>query len=187
MKYLIIGLGNIGEEYANTRHNIGFIVLDALAQERGVTFRTDRLGAVAEFRYKSRQFVLVKPSTYMNLSGKAVRYWMQKENVDAFNILVVTDDVDLDLGALRLRASGSGGSHNGMNHIIETLGNNDFPRMRVGIGNDYPRGTQVDYVLGKWTRSEETILLTRIPLAVEAILSFGTIGLSRTMNEYNNK
>jgi len=187
MKYLIVGLGNIGEEYANTRHNIGFMVLDALAKERGVSFSSDRYGAVAEFRYKGRQFVMLKPSTYMNLSGKAVRYWMQKEHVDAFNLLIVTDDVDLDLGALRLRASGSGGSHNGMNHIIETLGNNDFPRMRFGIGKDYARGQQVDYVLGKWTRSEEALLEKRIPLAGEAILSFAGVGLSRTMNEFNNK
>jgi PTH1 family peptidyl-tRNA hydrolase len=187
MKYLIVGLGNIGEEYANTRHNIGFAVLDALAQDRGVTFSSDRYGAVANFRYKGRQFVMVKPSTYMNLSGKAVRYWMQKEDVEIANILVVTDDVDLELGALRLRASGSGGSHNGMNHIIETLGRNDFPRLRIGIGKDYPRGMQVDYVLGRWTRSEEAILLKRIPLAMEAIISFATQGIARTMNEYNSK
>lgn len=187
MKYLIIGLGNIGEEYANTRHNIGFAVLDFLAQDRGVAFSSDRYGAMAVFRFKGRQFVMVKPSTYMNLSGKAVRYWMQKEDVEIANILVVTDDVDLDLGALRLRASGSGGSHNGMNHIIETLGRNDFPRLRIGIGKDYPRGLQVDYVLGRWTRSEEAILEKRIPLAAEAVISFATQGLARTMNEYNSK
>ncbi|MEI6575362.1 MAG: aminoacyl-tRNA hydrolase [Bacteroidota bacterium] len=187
MKYLIIGLGNIGEEYENTRHNIGFTVLDALAQDRSVTFSSDRYGAVANFHFKGRQFVMVKPSTYMNLSGKAVRYWMQKENVEAANILVVTDDIDLDLGTIRLRASGSGGSHNGLNHIIETLGNNEFPRLRFGIGKDYPRGMQVDYVLGKWSRSEEAIILKRIPIAVEAVISFAAQGVARTMNDFNKR
>jgi peptidyl-tRNA hydrolase, PTH1 family len=187
MKYLIVGLGNIGEEYANTRHNIGFIVADALAQSAGVTFTTDRYAAVANIRVKGRILVIIKPSTYMNLSGKAVKYWMQKENIPVENVLVITDDVDLALGALRMRPKGSGGTHNGMNSIIESLGNSDFPRLRIGIGDDYARGFQVDYVLGRWTRNEENTLLPRIGLAIEMIRCFVTAGIHQAMNDYNNR
>jgi peptidyl-tRNA hydrolase, PTH1 family len=187
MKYLIAGLGNIGDEYANTRHNVGFLVLDALAQEAGVKFETQRLASVAEMRLKGRTLILMKPTTYMNLSGKAVKYWLDKEKIPIENLLVVTDDLDLESGALRLKPRGSGGSHNGMNHIIETFGFSEFPRLRVGIGSDFARGFQVDYVLGKWTKSEEKIMLNRIPLAADTIKSFVLQGIDRTMNEYNNK
>ncbi len=186
-KFLIVGLGNIGDEYANTRHNIGFLVLDALAQEAAVTFTSDRYASVARFRLKGRTFVLVKPSTYMNLSGKAVKYWMVKEEVELSELLVVSDDVDLPLGTFRIKPKGSGGSHNGLNHIIELLGTSDFPRFRVGIGSDFAKGFQVDFVLGRWTRNEEEELLPRIRLAAEAIKSFGLAGLNLTMTAYNNK
>lgn len=187
MKYLITGLGNIGEEYANTRHNIGFIVMDALAQELKTTYSIQRHSYQAEARLKGRQLVLIKPTTYMNLSGKAVKFWLDKENIPVENLLVVTDDIDLDTGVLRLRPKGSGGTHNGMNHIIETLENSDFARLRVGIGKDFAKGFQVDYVLGKWTKPEEKIMLEKIPLAVEMIKSFVLSGTQLTMNQYNNR
>lgn len=187
MKYLIVGLGNIGDEYANTRHNIGFIVLDALAQDTSTRFSIGRHAFVAETRIKNKELILLKPTTYMNLSGKAVKYWLDKEKIPLSNLLVVTDDVDLDLGVLRLRSKGSGGSHNGLNHIIETLLLTDFARLRVGIGKDYARGFQVDYVLGRWTSKEEKILLPRIDSAVDMIKSFVLAGVDRTMSEFNNK
>lgn len=187
MKYLIVGLGNIGDEYANTRHNIGFIVLDALAQSLGVKFSIGRHAFLAEGRIKNREVILLKPTTYMNLSGKAVKYWLDKENIPLENLLVVTDDVDLDLGALRMRSKGSGGSHNGLNHIIETLQTTEWARLRTGIGKDYARGFQVDYVLGRWSSSEEKILIPRIETAVEMIKSFVLQGVNRTMSEFNNK
>jgi peptidyl-tRNA hydrolase, PTH1 family len=187
MKYLIVGLGNIGDEYANTRHNIGFIVLDALAQSIGVKYTIGRHASIAEGRVKNRELVLIKPTTYMNLSGKAVKYWLDKEKIPLENLLVVTDDVDLDLGVLRLRSKGSGGSHNGLNHIIETLGTLEWSRLRVGIGKDYAKGFQVDYVLGRWTSSEEKILLPRIDTAVDMIKSFSLQGVDRTMSDFNNK
>jgi peptidyl-tRNA hydrolase, PTH1 family len=186
-KYLIAGLGNIGDEYANTRHNIGFIVLDALAQELKVEMTLQRHAFMCEARLKGRKLILIKPTTYMNLSGKAVRYWLDKENISIENLLVVVDDIDLDTGVLRLRPKGSGGSHNGMNHIIETLDNNEFARLRVGIGNDFAKGFQVDYVLGKWTSAEEKIMLEKIPLAVEMIKSFVLSGAQFTMNNYNKR
>jgi PTH1 family peptidyl-tRNA hydrolase len=187
MKYLIAGLGNIGEEYANTRHNIGFIVLDALAQSIGGRFNIGRHAYIAEGKVKNRELILLKPTTYMNLSGKAVKYWLDKEKIPLENLLVVTDDVDLDLGVLRLRSKGSGGSHNGLNHIIETLLTNDWARLRVGIGKEYAKGFQVDYVLGRWSAAEEKILLPRIDMAVEMIRSYVLQGVDRTMSGYNNK
>jgi peptidyl-tRNA hydrolase, PTH1 family len=187
MKYLIAGLGNIGEEYANTRHNIGFIIADALAGELKADFKTERLAMMSKPRFRGRQLVIIKPTTYMNLSGKALRYWMDKENVPIENVLVVFDDLDLDVGVLRMRTKGSGGTHNGMNDIIATLGRNDFARLRVGIGRDFAPGYQVDYVLGKWTRPEEKIMLGKIPLAVEIIQSWIFVGAQRTMNQYNKK
>lgn len=187
MKYLIAGLGNIGDEYANTRHNIGFIIADALAQELKSEFKTERLAMISKPRFKGRQLVVIKPTTYMNLSGKALRYWMDKENVPIENVLVVFDDLDLDTGVLRMRPKGSGGTHNGMTDIISTLGRNDFARLRVGIGRDFAPGYQVDYVLGKWTRSEEKIMLEKIPQAIEMIKSFVFVGTQRTMNQFNNK
>jgi peptidyl-tRNA hydrolase, PTH1 family len=187
MKFLIAGLGNIGDEYANTRHNIGFIVLDALAKEMGTSFSSGRNASVAEARFKGKTLVLIKPSTYMNLSGKAVKYWLNKEKLLPENLLVVHDDKDLPLGAIRVRKNGSGGSHNGMNHIIYELITEAFPRLRFGIGNEFARGYQVDYVLGKWTSEEEKILIPRIPVAIDVIKSFVSTGVDRTMNFYNNK
>jgi len=187
MKYLIVGLGNIGDEYANTRHNIGFIILDALAQSLGVKYSIGRHAGIAEGRVKNRELVMIKPTTYMNLSGKAVKYWLDKENIPLENLLVVADDVVLDLGVLRMRSKGSGGSHNGLNHIIEILCTTDWARLRVGIGKDYAKGFQVDYVLGRWTSSEEKTLIPRIDAAVEMIKSFVLQGVDRTMSEYNNR
>ncbi len=186
-KYLIVGLGNIGEEYANTRHNIGFIVMDALAADLGVRFTIERHAYMAEAKLKNKLLILIKPTTYMNLSGKAVKYWMDKEKISLENILVVTDDVDLDLGVLRMRTKGSGGSHNGLNHIIETLLITDWARLRFGIGKDYARGFQVEYVLGQWAKKEEKILLPRIESAVSIIKSFVLAGATQTMSDFNNK
>ncbi len=187
MKYLIVGLGNIGNEYAETRHNIGFLVLDSMALEADVRFSTERYASKAVLKHKGRQFILIKPSTYMNLSGKAVRYWMEKENICVENLLIVTDDLALPLGNLRMKAKGSDGGHNGLNHIIELLHTSDFARLRFGIGNDFPKGHQVDYVLEKWNNEEKKLLQERIKLAVEMILTFGTAGMDKAMNTYNNK
>jgi len=187
MKFLIAGLGNIGLEYHQTRHNIGFDVMDALAREFDAEFETDRLASISRFRHKSRTFVLIKPTTYMNLSGKAVKYWMDREKIAIDKLLVVTDDLALDLGALRMRPKGSHGTHNGLENIIQILGQNNFARLRFGIGNKFSRGRQVDFVLGKWKPSEQPIIDEKIPQALEMITSFGTIGIQRTMNLYNNK
>ena len=186
-KFLIIGLGNIGDEYADTRHNIGFIVADALAMSLKTIFSTDRYAAVAKGSLKGRQVVIIRPSTYMNLSGKAVRYWMQKEDIPLENILVIVDDLALPLGGVRLRAKGSDGGHNGLISIAEYLESTDFARLRMGIGNDFAKGYQVDYVLGRWTRKEEKILLPEIERAVEIIKSFVLTGVNRTMNSFNKK
>ncbi len=186
-KYLIVGLGNIGEEYANTRHNIGFIVADALAKSLDAKFEIGRHASVARARLKNKQLIILKPTTYMNLSGKAVKYWMSQENIEKENILVITDDVDLDSGVLRLRTKGSGGSHNGLNHIIETLADTNWPRLRFGIGKNFAKGFQIEYVLGRWTFEEEKNLVERIDLAVEIIKSFVLAGPSRTMNDYNKR
>lgn len=187
MKYLIFGLGNIGAEYDNTRHNIGFDVLDYLAQQHKVSFTTERLAQRATFRYKSRVFVLLKPTTFMNLSGKAVRYWMDAEKVKIENIAVVTDDLSLDVGVLRMRTKGSHGTHNGLGNIIQVLGRSDFTRLRFGIGKDFSRGRQVDFVLGQWKTAEQAIIDEKIPVAAEMLNSFGCIGAARTMNMFNNK
>jgi len=187
MKYLIAGLGNIGSEYEHTRHNIGFDVVSALAKEFKAEFETQRLAKVCSFRHKSRTFVLIKPTTYMNLSGRAVKYWMDSEKISIDKLLVVTDDLALDLGGLRMRPKGSHGTHNGLENIIQVLGRNDFARLRFGIGNQFSRGRQVDFVLGKWKASELPIIEESIPKATEMIKSFGTIGIQRTMNLFNNK
>ncbi len=187
MKYLIAGLGNIGAEYAETRHNIGFKVLDALAGASNTLFTTGRYGDVAELKHKGRTLLLLKPSTYMNLSGKAVRYWMEAERIAPENLLVISDDIALPFGTLRLRAKGSAGGHNGLKNIAELLGTEDFARMRFGVGGDFPRGHQVDYVLGEWTEDERAALPERLKTFGDAVLSFATIGLARTMNEYNKK
>lgn len=187
MKYLIAGLGNIGAEYAETRHNIGFKVLDALAGASNTLFTTGRYGDLATLRHRGHSLLLLKPSTYMNLSGKAVRYWMETERIAPENLLVISDDIALPFGTLRLRAKGSAGGHNGLKNIAELLGTEEFARMRFGVGGDFPRGHQVDYVLGEWTADERAALPERLKVFGDAVLSFATIGLARTMNEYNKK
>ena len=185
MKFLIAGLGNIGDEYANTRHNIGFIVADALALDRKVQFEAGRYADVTRARYKGRTLVIIKPSTYMNLSGKALRYWLNEEKISMDRLLVMVDDIALPLGTIRVRRGGGDGGHNGLSSIIETLESTEFPRLRIGIGDDFARGYQSDYVLGKWTRAEERTMVPRVREAVEAVKSFVTLGLERTMNIYN--
>ncbi len=186
-KFLIVGLGNIGDEYENTRHNIGFKVLDALAKASNTVFKTDRYGDLAEFRYKGRTFVLLKPSTYMNLSGKAVKYWMNKEKIPTENLLIITDDLALPLGTLRLKGKGSDGGHNGLKSVQGLLGTSKYARLRFGIGDEFSKGKQINYVLGEWKASEKDILPQRIEKATEIIKAFGTIGLNFTMNQFNNK
>jgi PTH1 family peptidyl-tRNA hydrolase len=187
MKYLIVGLGNIGDEYADTRHNIGFIAADALALSLKCSFSVERYASVAKGSVKGRTLVIIKPSTYMNLSGKAVRYWMQKEDIPLENILVIVDDLALPLGALRLKTKGSDGGHNGLISIIETIGSTEFSRLRIGIGSDFAKGYQVDYVLGRWTAEEQKNLVPRIETTVELIKSFALIGPERTMNFFNKR
>lgn len=187
MKYLIAGLGNIGAEYANTRHNIGFNVLDALAQASNAVFSSKRYGFVAEVKHKGRIYILLKPSTYMNLSGKAVLYWLNAEKIPIENLLVIVDDIALPLGTLRLRLKGNDGGHNGLKSINELLETTDYARLRFGIGNDYPKGHQVDHVLGEWTEEEEKVIPERLQIAKDIILSVGVIGLERTMSLYNKK
>lgn len=187
MKYLIAGLGNIGNEYADTRHNIGFKVLDALAGASNLFFTSARYADMCELRQKGRIFILIKPSTYMNLSGNAVRYWMQQEKIPVENLLVVTDDLALPYGKLRMRARGSDGGHNGLKHINEILGTPDYARLRFGISAEFSKGTQIDYVLGKWSDEENKTLKEKIDLSCQAALSFGLIGIERTMNQFNTR
>lgn len=187
MKYLIAGLGNIGPEYHETRHNIGFMAVDALAEKVGATFVDGRYGFTTRFSLKGRQIVLLKPSTYMNLSGNAVRYWLQKENIPLDNLLVVVDDLSLAFGTLRLKGKGSDGGHNGLKHIAATLGTQEYARLRFGIGNDFPRGGQIDYVLGPFTDEEYKLMPERLEMAGEIIQSFCLAGLEITMNQFNHK
>lgn len=187
MKYLIVGLGNMGSEYADTRHNIGFRVLDAVASASNTTFVTERYGDVATIRVKNKQLVLLKPSTYMNLSGNAVRYWQQRENIPLENILVIVDDLALPFGAIRIKQRGSDAGHNGLKNIAAMLGTEAYARLRFGIGNDFPRGCQIDYVLGRFTPEQEEALPARIEVAVDAIKTFALAGISRAMNTFNNK
>lgn len=187
MKYLIAGLGNIGSEYADTRHNIGFKVLDALAGASNLFFTSGRYADVCELRHKGRIFILIKPSTYMNLSGNAVRYWMQQEKISIENLLVVTDDLALPFGKLRLRGKGSDGGHNGLKHINETLGTQAYARLRFGIGHQFSKGHQIDFVLSKWSEEELNTINDDVKHACDCVLSFGLIGLERTMNFYNTK
>jgi PTH1 family peptidyl-tRNA hydrolase len=187
MKYLIAGLGNIGSEYADTRHNIGFKVLDFLAEESGIFFSTDRYGDVATLKQKGRTFILLKPSTYMNLSGKAVSYWLQKEKIEPEHLLVVTDDLALPFGKIRIRSKGSDGGHNGLKSINEILATQQYARLRFGIGDEFQKGQQVNYVLSPWSESEVKLMPERLKVAGEAVVSFGLAGLANTMNAYNNK
>ena len=185
MKYLIVGLGNIGAEYELTRHNIGFLVLDRLVERQKVGFTPARYGDQAMFKYKGRSIYLVKPSTYMNLSGKAVSYWLEKLKLEKENLLVVVDDIALPLDSLRMRAKGSDAGHNGMKSIEQLTGGNNYPRLRIGIGNDFHAGQQVDYVLSKFSQEEFEQLPPIMDKAIDMILSFCTIGINRTMNEFN--
>lgn len=185
MKFLIVGLGNIGAEYAHTRHNIGFDVVEALAAKHGASFRIDRLAAVAEFKLKGKQVILIEPSTYMNLSGKAVKYWMDKEKVPAEQVLVVVDELALPISKLRLRPGGSDAGHNGLKSIQELLQTTAYPRLRFGIGNDYPKGRQAEFVLSKWSPAEQPVVQKKIEACVEVIESFVLTGIERTMNHAN--
>lgn len=187
MKYLIVGLGNPGPKYAETRHNIGFKVLDKMAQDAEVSFTADRLGDVAQLKYKGRVLVLLQPSTYMNLSGKALNYWMQHEKIPVERVLVITDDLALPFGKLRMKGKGSDGGHNGLKDIIAVLNSNQFPRLRFGVGNEFSKGNQVDYVLGEWSVEERETLAERIDAAAESVKSFVSIGIERTMNFWNSK
>lgn len=186
-KFLIVGLGNIGAEYVNTRHNIGFKIVDFLAKKEGVNFETVKLGALAEYKFKGRTFLLLKPNTYMNLSGKAVHYWMEKEKIPIENILVITDDLNLSFGKIRIKPKGSDGGHNGLKSIHATLNTTDYNRFRFGISDEFKKGKQVDYVLGEWDEDEKTKLPERLELASEIIKSFGTAGLENTMTTFNGK
>ena len=187
MKYLIVGLGNIGDEYRDTRHNIGFNVVDALAKDAGVSFQDKRYGFVANMSIKGRQMVLLKPSTYMNLSGNAVRYWMQQEKIPLENVLIIVDDLALPFGTLRLKPKGSDAGHNGLKHIAATLGTQNYARLRFGIGNDFPRGHQVDFVLGQFTDEDMKSMPERVSIAVDIIKSFCLAGMAITMNQFNKK
>ncbi|MBS2097121.1 aminoacyl-tRNA hydrolase [Carboxylicivirga linearis] len=187
MKYLIVGLGNIGDEYAQTRHNIGFDVLDELAREYDLQFKDERYGAVCTYKFKSRQFILLKPNTYVNLSGKAVNYWLQKEKIPLKNLLVIVDDLALPFGSLRLKTKGGDAGHNGLKSIQSILGGTNYSRLRFGIGNEFQKGQQVDFVLGRWSDDENETLKDRKKLAIDIIKAFGTIGASQTMNQFNNK
>jgi PTH1 family peptidyl-tRNA hydrolase len=186
-KYLLFGLGNAEQKYTGTRHNIGFEVISDLAKKLEVSFTSERYAYKAEAKYKGRTLILLMPTTYMNLSGNAVRYWMEKEEVDASNILIISDDIDLPVATLRMRPKGGGGSHNGINHIIEILQHTNFPRLRFGIGKNYPQGFQVDYVLGKFFPEEMEAVNTAIEKSVDACLSFCTAGLQQTMNKINTE
>lgn len=187
MKYLIAGLGNMGAKYDNTRHNVGFEVLDKLAEMKDGEWKAEHLGDVVTIKHRSRVFVLLKPSTYMNLSGKAVRYWLQKEKIEKENLLVVLDDLNLPFNKLRLRGKGKDGGHNGLKDIDRMIGGNNYARLRVGIGDEYSKGRQVDFVLGEWSCQEQEDLGGIIDFAVQGVLDFGSIGLSHTMTAFNKK
>ncbi len=187
MKYLIVGLGNIGFEYVNTRHNIGFKVLDALAEASNTAFIERRYGSLGTIKYRARTLLLLKPNTYMNLSGNALNYWMQQEKIPIEKVLIIVDDIALPFGTLRLRVKGSDAGHNGLKNIQQVLGHNKYARLRFGIGGDFHPGQQVDYVLGKWNKEEKQALPERIEVAIKTIQSFVTVGPQHTMNEFNGK
>jgi peptidyl-tRNA hydrolase, PTH1 family len=187
VKFLITGLGNVGDEYHNTRHNIGFRILDALAGASNISFMDKRYGFVSEYTHKGKKFILLKPGTYVNLSGRAVNYWLQKESIPIENLLVIVDDIALAFGTLRLRPAGGDGGHNGLFNIIQILGHQNFARLRFGIGNDFHPGQQVNYVLGHFSAEEEKILPEKITICHDIIRSFGLAGLEKTMGDFNNK
>ena len=184
-KYLIVGLGNIGVEYAHTRHNIGFDIVDAFARKQAISFHNDRLAEVTEGKLKGKAVFCIKPSTYMNLSGKAVKYWVEKERIEVSNMLVIVDEVSLPLDKIRIRPSGSDGGHNGLKSIEEVLMTKDYAKLRFGIGNNYPKGQQSDYVLGRWAISEEPLVQKKIGISIEVIESFVLAGIDHTMNQFN--
>ena len=186
-KFLIVGLGNIGSEYANTRHNIGFKILDYIANQEGISFQTVKLGEVAKKKIKGRTLLLLKPNTYMNLSGKAVKYWLEKENIEKENMLVITDDLNLAFGTIRIKTKGSDGGHNGLKNIQLLLNSTEYPRFRFGISDAFKKGQQVNYVLGEWDTEEKEKLKERLEISSKIIKSFALAGLSNTMNIYNGK
>ena len=186
-KFLIVGLGNIGSEYANTRHNIGFKILDYIANQEGISFQTVKLGEVAELKIKGRTLLLLKPNTYMNLSGKAVKYWLEKENIEKENMLVITDDLNLAFGTIRIKTKGSDGGHNGLKNIQLLLNSTEYPRFRFGISDAFKKGQQVNYVLGEWDAEEKEKLKERLEISSEIVKSFALAGLNTTMNTYNGK
>ena len=186
-KFLIVGLGNIGSEYANTRHNIGFKILDYIANQEGISFQTVKLGEVAELKIKGRTLLLLKPNTYMNLSGKAVKYWLEKENIEKENMLVITDDLNLAFGTIRIKTKGSDGGHNGLKNIQLLLNSTEYPRFRFGISDAFKKGQQVNYVLGEWDTEEKEKLKERLEISSKIIKSFALAGLNNTMNEFNGK
>ena len=186
-KFLIVGLGNIGSEYANTRHNIGFKILDYIANQEGISFQTVKLGEVAELKIKGRTILLLKPNTYMNLSGKAVKYWLEKENIEKENMLVITDDLNLSFGTIRIKNKGSDGGHNGLKNIQLLLNSTEYPRFRFGISDTFKKGQQVNYVLGEWDTEEKEKLKERLQLSSDIVKSFALAGLNNTMNEFNGK
>ena len=186
-KFLIVGLGNIGAEYVNTRHNIGFKIVDFLAKKESLNFETVKLGALAQYKFKGKTFLLLKPNTFMNLSGKAVHHWMEKENIPPDNLMIITDDLNLPFGSIRIRKKGSDGGHNGLKSVHAILNSSDYIRFRFGISDEFKKGKQVDYVLGEWDDSEKSALPERLELASEIIKSFGTAGIENTMTAFNGK
>ena len=186
-KFLIVGLGNIGSEYVNTRHNIGFKILDFIANQENISFQTSKLGEIAELKIKGRTLILLKPNTYMNLSGKAVKYWLEKENIEKDNMLVITDDLNLAFGTIRIKTKGTDGGHNGLKNIQLLLNSTEYPRFRFGISDAFKKGQQVNYVLGAWDEEEKENLKERLLLSSEIVKSFALAGLSHTMNTYNGK
>lgn len=186
-KFLIVGLGNIGSEYANTRHNIGFKILDYLTNKESISFQTVKLGEIAELKIKGRTLLLLKPNTYMNLSGKAIKYWLEKENIEKDNMLVITDDLNLAFGTIRIKTKGSDGGHNGLKNIQLVLNSTEYPRFRFGISDAFKKGQQVNYVLGEWDTEEKEKLKERLEISSEIIKSFALAGLNHTMNTYNGK
>lgn len=186
-KFLIVGLGNMGLDYDNTRHNIGFSVLDHIAESGNINFEPVRHGFRADYKFKGRLFILLKPNTMMNLSGKAVRYWMDQENIPLENLLVIVDDLNIPFGEIRLKSKGSDGGHNGLKDIQSRIGTNKYPRFRFGIGNDYSRGRQIDFVLSHWDEEEQKQLRERLETSAEVVRSFGLAGLNNTMNQFNGK
>lgn len=186
-KFLIVGLGNIGSEYVNTRHNIGFKILDFIANQENISFQTSKLGDIAELKIKGRTLILLKPNTYMNLSGKAVKYWLEKESIEKDNMLVITDDLNLAFGTIRIKTKGSDGGHNGLKNIQLMLNTTEYPRFRFGISDAFKKGQQVNYVLGEWGEEEKESLKERLQLSSEIVKSFALVGLNNTMNEFNGK